>query len=96
MYSVTVVPDPVRIPQPVFHRPIQWLITNPASDGWKFQGQGIDIVNPGTEFDRPTGGGNRVFTWNNNHTKPGTVQICGQGRATNAARAEIDPAIMND
>ena len=77
------------------HGPIQWRITNPASEGRKFQRQGIDIVNPGTEFDHPTGGGNRVFTWNNNHTKPGQYKYAVRVE-NDAARAEIDPTIMND
>jgi hypothetical protein len=93
-HSVIVVPDPVRIPTGV-HGPIQWQITNPPSEGWKFQRQGIDIVNPGSEFDHPTGGGTRVFTWNNNHTKPGQFK-CAVRVANDAARAEIDPTIMND
>ena len=93
-YSITVVPDPVRIAAGV-RGPIQWKITNPASEGWKFQTKGIDIQHPGTEFDHPNGGGMRVFTWNNNHTGPGeykyTVRV--ENGTTNVER---DPTIMND
>ena len=93
-HSVTVVPDPVTIPAGV-HGPIQWRITNPASEGWKFQSQGIDIVNPGTEFDHPNGGGARVFTWNNNHTKAGQYKYAVKV-ANDAVHAELDPTIMNN
>ena len=93
-HSIRVSLDPVRIP-PGVHGPIQWQITNPPSEGWKFQRQGIDIVIPGAEFDHPTGGGTRVFTWNNNHTKPGQFKYAVRV-ANDAARAEIDPTIMND
>ena len=92
--QVSVDPDPVHI-SAGDHGPIQWKITNPASEGWKFQNHGVDIVNPGTEFDHPTGGGNRVFTWSNNHTKPGQYKYAVRV-ANDAARAEIDPTIMND
>ena len=92
--SVTVNPDPVPIPAGV-HGPIQWKITNPAAEGWKFQMHGIDIVNPGTEFDHPSGGGMRVFTWNNNHTQPGTYKYAVRVE-NDAAKAEIDPHIVNN
>jgi hypothetical protein len=93
-HSVSVAPDPVQIP-PGVHGPIQWKITNPAAEGWKFQFQGIDIVNGGTEFDHPNGGGQRVFTWNNNHTKPGTYKYSVRVE-NDAAKAELDPTIMNN
>jgi hypothetical protein len=93
-FSVTVNPDPVPIPSGV-HGPIQWRITNPPAHGWKFQMHGIDIVNPGTEFVQPTGGGMRVFTWINNHTKTGTYKYAV--RVENATdKAEIDPQIINN
>jgi hypothetical protein len=93
-HSVTVDPDTVTIPSGV-HGPIQWKITNPAAEGWKFQMHGIDFVNPGTEFDHPTGGGGRVFTWNNNHTKPGTFKYAVRVE-NNTAKAEIDPHVVNN
>lgn len=91
--SITVSPDPVDI-QAAVHGPIQWQITNPATEGWKFQMQGIVIVNPGTEFDHPNGGGTRVFTWNNNHTKPGTYKYAVKVKSS-TSKAEIDPQIVN-
>jgi hypothetical protein len=92
-HSVTVVPDSVTIP--VGERgPIQWTITNAASEGWKFQRNGIDIVNAGAEFDNPAGGGTRVFTWNNNHTKAGTYKYAVRVANDNAT-AEKDPSIVN-
>jgi len=91
--SVTVSPDPVVF-QAGVHGPIQWKITNPAAEGWKFQMQGIVIVNPGTEFDQPNGGGTRVFTWNNKHTKPGTYKYAAKVESS-TSKAEIDPQIVN-
>ena len=93
-HTVTVDRDPVRIPAGE-RGPIQWKITNPAPEGWKFQTRGIDIVNPGTEFDHPTGGGTRVFTWNNNHSKAGSYKYAVRV-ANDSAHAEIDPTILND
>ena len=93
-HSVTVVPDPVTIP-PGVRGPIQWRITNPASEGWRFQTHGIDIVNADTEFDQPGGGGTPVFTWNNNHTKAGSYKYAVRV-ANNTATAEIDPSIVNN
>jgi hypothetical protein len=93
-YSVTVDPDPVRIAAGV-HGPIQWKITNAASEGWNFRTKGIDITNPGTEFDHPTGGGQRVFTWNNNHTRQGQYKYAVRVE-NGTAQADIDPTIMND
>ena len=91
--SVTADPDPVIIPAGV-RGPIQWTIANPAAEGWKFQRNGIDIANAGTEFDHPSGHGQRVFTWNNNHTRPGqfkyTIRV-----ANDTGTAENDPSIMN-
>jgi len=91
--SVTADPDPVVIPAGV-RGPIQWRITNSAADGWKFQMNGIDIAGAGTEFDQPSGGGQRVFTWNNNHTKPGqfkyTIRV-----SNDTTTVENDPSIMN-
>jgi hypothetical protein len=49
----------------------------------------------GHGFDHPTGGGNRAFTWNNNHTKPEQYKYAVRV-ANDAARAEIDPTVMND
>lgn len=92
-HSVTVDPDPVDIAAGV-RGPIQWQITNPAAEGWKFERQGIDIVSPGTEFDHPTGGGTRVFTWNNNHTKPGNYKYTVRVE-NNTAKAKLDPSIVN-
>jgi hypothetical protein len=91
--SVTVSPDPVEIAAGD-RSPIQWKITNPAPEGWKFQMQGVVIRNPGTEFDRPNGGGTRVFTWNNNHTKAGTYKYAVKVD-NGTTRAEIDPQIVN-
>ena len=92
-HSLTVLPDPATIPSGV-RGPIQWRITNAASEGWKFQEQGIDIVSPGTEFDRPNGGGMRVFTWNNNHTHAGTYKYAVRV-TNNSSRVEVDPKIVN-
>jgi hypothetical protein len=92
-HSVTVSPDPVRIP-PDVRGPIQWRITNPASDGWKFQTVGIDIRNPGGEFDQPRGGGSRVFTWNNRHTRKASYKY--SVRVTGPADVELDPTMFNE
>ena len=92
--TLSIIPDPAIIPTGV-HGPIQWRITNPAQAGWKFQAQGIDIVNPGTEFDHPDGGGMRVFTWNNNHTKPGTFKYIVRV-SNNESQVEVDPRIINN
>lgn len=92
-HVVTVAPDPIFI-SPGEHGPIQWTITNGPSEGWKFQNNGIDIANAGTEFDHPSGGGTHVFTWNNNHTKAETYKYAvrvANGKAT----AELDPSIVN-
>ena len=93
-HSITVAPDPVEIPAGT-RGPIQWRITNPASQGWKFRSKGIDIENPGTEFDHPTGGGNRVFTWNNNHRVAGRYKyaVRVENGSTNVDR---DPTILNN
>jgi hypothetical protein len=39
-------------------------------------------------------GGTRVFTWNNNHTKPGNFKYSVRV-ANDNAKAEIDPTIVN-
>jgi hypothetical protein len=93
-YSIAVDPDPVAIAAGD-RGPIQWRITNPASEGWKFRTKGIDITNPGTEFDHPTGGGQRVFTWNNHHTRQGQYKYAVRVE-NGTAQADIDPTIMND
>ena len=93
-HSLLIDPDPVRIAAGV-RGPIQWKITNPASENWKFRRNGIEITNPGGEFDNPNGGGSRVFTWNNRHTKKADYKY--------AVRVEkdgveffVDPTIMNN
>jgi hypothetical protein len=92
--SVTASPDPVRIPANV-RGTIQWKITNPAPEGWKFQAVGIDIQNPGGEFDQPHGGGSRIFTWNNKHTRSATFKY--SVKVTNgAANVELDPTMINE
>ena len=91
---IKVSPDPVVIPAGT-RGPIQWRITNPASQGWKFRDKGIDIEKPGTEFDHPAGGGNRVFTWNNNHRQPGSFKYSvrvDQG----TVKVDLDPTILNN
>ncbi len=93
-HSITVAPDPVVIPVGT-RGPMQWRITNPAAQGWKFRQKGIDIENPGTEFDRPSGGGNRVFTWNNKHTTPGSYKYAVRVE-NRTARADLDPTILNN
>jgi len=92
-HSVKAVPDPVTIPAGE-KGPIQWQITNDASEGWRFQHNGIDIANAGTEFDHPGGGGTRVFTWNNNHTKADNYKYAVRV-ANQHATAEADPFIVN-
>ena len=92
-HSVTVRPDTLEIPAGE-RGPIQWRITNPPLERWKFQAQGIEIPSAGGEFDHPNGGGTRVFTWNNNHTKPGTYKYAVRVE-NGSATAEIDPQIVN-
>lgn len=92
--SLVIDPDPVRIAAGV-RGPIQWKITNPASEKWKFRRNGIEIVNPGGEFDNPGGGGSRVFTWNNKHTKPGTFKYAVHVEKDGVA-VSVDPTIMNN
>ena len=93
-HAVTVMPE--SLPIPAGERgPIQWKITNPAAEGWRFQTNGIEIANAGAEFDHPNGGGGVVFTWNNNHTKPATYKYTVRV-ANNTANAEIDPWIANN
>jgi hypothetical protein len=91
--SVTVNPNQADIPVGV-RGPIQWTIMNPAVEGWKFQMQGIVIANHSGEFDNPTGGGTRVFTWNNNHTKAGTYKYAVKVE-NGTSQAELDPFIVN-
>ena len=93
-HSLIIDPDPVRIAAGV-RGPIQWKITNPASEKWKFRRKGIDITNPGTEFDGPSGGGRRVFTWNNNHTKAGTYKYAVRVEK-DGVEVDVDPTIMNN
>ena len=93
-HSISVDREPVEIPAGE-RGPIQWKITNPAPEGWKFRRQGIDIVNPGTEFDRPNGGGSRVFTWNNNHTKPGSYKYSVRVEK-GGVNVDLDPTILNN
>ena len=92
--SLVIDPDPVSI-APGVRGPIQWKITNPASDKWKFRRNGIEIDDPSGEFDNPRGGGSRVFTWNNRHTKKGdykyTVRVEKDG-----LEVFKDPTIMNN
>jgi hypothetical protein len=93
-HSLKVEPDPVEIPAGV-KGPIQWKITNPAPEGWKFGSHGIDIRNGGSEFTNPHGGGGRVFTWNNNHNTTQSYKY--SVRVTNgSASVELDPTIMNN
>ena len=93
-HSVTVAPDPLVVPAGA-RGPIQWKITNPASQGWTFQPKGVEILKPDKEFDAPKGGGARVFTWNNRHTKPGTYKYVVR-LENSATKAELDPTIMNN
>ena len=92
--SLVIDPDPVRI-APGVRGPIQWRITNPASEKWKFRRNGIEIVSPGGEFDNPNGGGSRVFTWNNKHTKPGTFKYSVHVEK-DGIDVFVDPTIMNN
>ena len=93
-HSLVIDPDPVRFERGV-RGPIQWRITNPASEKWKFTRNGIDITNPGGEFDDPSGGGTRVFTWNNLHTKPGTYKYAVTVEK-DGLQVSVDPTIMNN
>jgi hypothetical protein len=92
--SVTVDPDPLVVPAGA-HGPIQWKITNPASQGWKFQHNGVEILKAGKEFDTPKGGGARVFTWNNRHTKRGSYKYVVR-LENGPTKTELDPTIMNN
>ena len=91
---ITVTPDPVVIPVGT-RGPIQWRITNPASQGWKFRNNGIDFVDPGTEFDHPTGGGSRVFTWNNNHRRSGSHKYAVRVEQ-GTVKVDLDPTVLNN
>ena len=93
-HSLDIVPDPVRI-APGVRGPIQWEITNPASEKWKFRHNGIEIANPGGEFDSPSGGGSRVFTWNNRHTKKADYKYTVRVEQDGLEVLE-DPTIMNN
>jgi len=92
--TLVVEPDPVIIP-PGIRGPIQWQITNPPSEQWKFARNGIDITNPAGEFDHPSGGGSRVFTWNNNHTKAGQYKYAVTVEK-DGVQVSRDPTIMNN
>jgi hypothetical protein len=93
-HSLVIEPDPVRIPAGV-RGPIQWKITNPASEQWKFRRNGIEITNPGGEFDNPSGGGSRVFTWNNRHTKKQDYKYAVRVEK-DGVEVFVDPTIMNN
>ena len=93
-HSLVVDPDPVRVAAGD-RGPIQWQITNPASEKWKFRRNGIEITNPGGEFDNPRGGGSRVFTWNNKHTKPATYKYSVRVEKDDV-EVFVDPTIMNN
>jgi len=93
-HSLVVDPDPVRVAAGV-RGPIQWQITNPASENWKFRRNGIEITNPAGEFDNPRGGGSRVFTWNNKHTKAATYKYSVRVEK-NDVEVFVDPTIMNN
>ena len=93
-HSITVVPEELSIPAGD-RQPIQWKIQNPAQEGWKFRNKGIDIENPGTEFDHPTVGGNRIFTWSNNHTKPGRYKYWVRVES-GGVNVDHDPTILNN
>jgi hypothetical protein len=90
-HSVTVVPDPVTIPAGV-HGPIQWRITNPASEGWKFQRQGIDIVDPGAEFDHPTEAALGCSHGTTTTRKRDSTSMPSRSRTTRSARNWIPPS----
>ena len=93
-HSLTVEPDRLDVPAGV-RGPIQWKITNPASEKWKFRRNGIEITNPAGEFDTPRGGGSRVFTWNNKHTKPGTYKYAVHVER-DGVPVSVDPTILNN
>ena len=93
-HSLVISPDPVRIAAGD-RGPIQWKITNPASENWKFRHNGIEIANPGGEFDDPRGGGSRVFTWNNKHTRAGTYKYAVHVEK-DGLNVSVDPTIMNN
>src|SRR5262245_39646935 len=93
-HSLVIDPDPIGIAAGV-RGPIQWKITNPASEKWKFRRNGIEIVNPGGEFDDPRGGGSRVFTWNNKHTKAGTYKYAVHVEK-DGVNVSVDPTILNN
>ena len=93
-HSIAVNPDPVIV-APGVHGVIRWEITNSPSDGWRFQPKGIDIAQAGSEFDHPGGGGTPVFTWNNNHTRPGNFKYTVRVQS-DSGTAELDPFIVNN
>jgi len=93
-HTLDIDPDPVQIAVGV-RGPIQWKITNPASERWKFRRNGVDITDPGTEFDDPRGGGSRVFTWNNHHTTAGTYKYAVRVEQ-DGLNVDEDPTIMNN
>ena len=53
------------------------------------------ITNPAGEFDNPRGGGTRVFTWNNKHTKAATYKYSVRVEK-NDVEVFVDPTIMNN
>ena len=93
-HSLIVDPEDLDVP-PGVRGPIQWKITNPASEGWKFQRNGIEITDPRGEFDNPRGGGSRVFTWNNKHPRREKYKYAVRVEK-DGANAFVDPTIMNN
>ena len=93
--TVTANPDTLSIPAGD-RQPIQWRITNPPTEGWRFKRNGIEIPNPGSppEFANPNGGGTRVYTWDNKHTRSGNYpyKIWVEN---DSGGAQLDPVIMN-
>jgi hypothetical protein len=92
--SIRVSPDPVNVPAGV-RGPIQWRITNPPPDGWRFHAKGVDISSPGDEFDDHGGGGSLVYTWHNKHNRPGRYKYVVRVQK-GGATVELDPIIVNE
>ena len=92
--TIDLYPDPLPIPPGVKGK-VQWTIMNPASERWRFQQHGIEIPTGGSEFDQPHGGGTRVFTWNNNHTRAGRYPYIVRVE-NNSGKVERDPFMVNN
>ena len=92
-FAIAVSQDPIEF-RTTGRGAIVWKIDDAnSSSGWHFTNDGIEIRDPGGEFDNPRPGP-QVFTWNNRNSKSGTNSYKYTIRVTDGTTTyALDPTI---